>query len=173
MSEGDPWLDEPQLDAWITLAAFLETVPAQIESQLKRDSGINLFEYTVLAMLSEQADRSLVMSDLADVAFASLSRLSHAAKRLEARGWIERRTGGGGRRHTTVHLTDAGLDAMTSAAPLHVANVRALLVDPLSARELATFTRLSRKILAAADPELDRRLDEMIPEVVRRNLGDG
>ena len=171
MAAEDAWLDEAQLRAWITFNVFLEVFPATIEAQLKRDSGINLFEYTVLAMLSEQDDHALVMSDLADIAFGSLSRLSHAVTRLERRGWAERQAGYGGRRHTTVHLTDEGQKAMAAAAPLHVARVREIFVDPLTDAELAALASLNRKLIQAADPELDERLDSLIPEIVARNMG--
>ncbi|MEM7338385.1 MAG: MarR family winged helix-turn-helix transcriptional regulator [Actinomycetota bacterium] len=171
MVTDDAWLDDEQLRAWVTLMAFLEVMPSSVEGQLKRDVGVNLFEYSVLAMLSEQVDRTLVMSDLAQVAFGSLSRLSHAVTRLERRGWVERRAGSGGRRHNTVWLTDAGLEAITDAAPLHVAHVRELLVAPLSAAELATLTSLLRRLIGAANPALDERLDHLVPTIIERNLG--
>lgn len=163
------WLNADQLQAWVTLSAFLEAFPAAVETQLKQDAGINLFEYSVLAMLSEQEDRTLVMTDLANVAFGSLSRLSHAVTRLERRGWTERRAGSGGRRHNTVHLTNEGLQAMEVAAPQHASHVRQILIEPLTNDELQTLARLTRKLIAATDAELNKRLDDLIPAVVARN----
>lgn len=167
----DPWLDESQLAAWITLVAFTEVFPASIDAQLKDRLGINRFEYSLLAMLSEEPDRALVMSDLAGVTFGSLSRLSHAVGRLEHRGWVERHAGEGGRRHTVVTLTDAGMETIEGAAPDHAAHLRSVMIDPLTSEELDAFTAIARKIVARIDPATDQRLAEMIPEVVRRNLG--
>lgn len=167
-TEG-PWLSAEQLRAWISLIAFLEVVPASIDGQLKRDIGINRFEYGVLAMLSEQDDRTLTMTDLAQVAFGSLSRVSHAVTRLEARGWVERGAGSTGRRHAVVHLTDDGLAAVREAAPAHVAHVRTILVDPLTNDELRALGRLLRRIVQAADPPLAEDLEDLIPAILHRN----
>lgn len=169
---NDVWLNATQLRTWITLSAFLEAFPAAVEAQLKQDTGINQFEYNILAMLSEQDDCTLVMTDLANVAFGSLSRLSHAVTRLEKRGWVQRSTGSGGRRHNTVTLTETGVGAIKAAAPLHAGFVRQALVDPLSDDELETLTRLTRKLIGATNPALDQRLEEMIPAVIARNSGN-
>lgn len=171
MDTDNVWLNAEQLRAWVTLSAFLEAFPAAVETQLKQDAGVNLFEYSILAMLSEQEDRTLVMTELANVAFGSLSRLSHAVTRLERRGWAERSAGSGGRRHNRVHLTDEGFQAMEVAAPQHVSYVRQILVDPLSDDELQTLERLTRKLIAATDSQLDERLDDLIPDVLSRNRG--
>lgn len=171
MATDDPWLDEDQLAAWLTVVAFSEVFPASIDAQLKEGLGINRFEYSVLAMLSEEPGHTLVMSDLAAVTFGSLSRLSHAVGRLEERGWVERQPGEGGRRHTVVRLTEAGRGTIESAAPDHVAHVRSVMVQPLSDDELVALTAITRKLVARIDPDTDAHLAEMIPEVVRRNLG--
>lgn len=171
MVTDDPWLDEPQLRAWTTMAVLLEVLPSAIDAQLRRDADLNRFEYTLLAMLSEEDDHTLVMSDLARVAFGSLSRLSHAVTRLEKRGLVERQAGSGGRRHTVVRLTAAGHETIVGLAPRHVAEVRRRFVDPLSADELATLTRLAGKLVAASDPEAHDHLERLIPDVIARNLG--
>jgi len=171
MTNGDPWLDETQLAAWLTLVAFSEVFPASVDAQLKERLGVNRFEYSVLAMLSEEAGHALVMTDLAAVTFGSLSRLSHAVGRLEQRGWLERKPGAGGRRHTVVTLTDAGLNAIREAAPDHAAHVQDVMIDPLTDDELVALTTIARKLVARIDPEMDSRLAELIPDVIRRNLG--
>ena len=171
MAPEDPWLDEDQLAAWLTLVAFSEAFPASVDAQLKERMGVNRFEYSVLAMLSEETSHTMVMSDLAALTLGSLSRLSHAVGRLEQRGWVERQPGEGGRRHTVVGLTPAGLEAIESAAPDHAAHVQRVMVDPLTDDELVALTAITRKLLARVAPEIDHHLDQMIPEVVRRNLG--
>ena len=162
-------LTADQLEAWILLNAFLETVPSAIDAQLKNDAGINLFEYTVLAMMSEQPDQTIAMSRLADVSFGSISRLSHAVGRLEKRGWVEKRAGEGGRRHNTVSLTDEGFAALRSVAGHHIANVRRLLVEPLTSDELDALRSALRKMIGAADDEVASLLDVQIPDVIARN----
>ena len=56
------------------LPAPLITLPAALDAQLQRDAGINHFEYVVMAMLSEQPDHALPMSQLSSVVAGSLSR---------------------------------------------------------------------------------------------------
>ncbi len=152
MVTDDPWLDDAQLRAWITVLALLETLPTAIDGQLKRESGVNRFEYSVLAMLSASEDHSLPMSDLAGAAFGSLSRLSHAVGRLERRGWVERCPGSFGRRHTVARLTEQGRIELERAAPGHAREVRRLLVDPLSDDELQALAAIAAKVLASIDP---------------------
>lgn len=168
--ETPPWLDAAQLTTWVTLMAFMEHFPADIEAQLKRDSGLNRFEYTVMAMLSEHDGHELAMSDLAGVAFGSLSRLSHAVTRLEARGWVEREPGSGGRRHNVVRLTDDGLAAMQEASAHHVRHVDEVFVQPLTDDEVEALGTICAKLLRATSAEVGDLLDRMIPEVVARNL---
>ena len=77
------WLSEDQLDDWKSLVRLLMTLPPALDAQLKRDAGLNVYEYHVLAALSTAPERSLLMSELAALAHASASRLSHAVSRLE------------------------------------------------------------------------------------------
>ena len=104
-----PWLSPDQQRDWRALITLLMTLPPALDAQLKRDAGVNAFEYQVLAALSEAPGRTLVLSNLAALAQGSLSRLSHAITRLERSGWVKRRncTERGGRR-TEARLTDAG-----------------------------------------------------------------
>src|SRR5690348_3099689 len=86
-----PWLSDDERHAWMAFSAMLMTVPPAIDGQLKRDAGINFFEYSILTSLSESPDHTVRMSTLAHLAGGSLSRLSHAVSRLERQGWVRRR----------------------------------------------------------------------------------
>jgi DNA-binding MarR family transcriptional regulator len=79
------WLDGPEDATWRALAMVLVKLPWALESQLKRDAGLSFIEYHALARLSEDPHHTLRMSVLAELTHASLSRLSHLIKRLEAR----------------------------------------------------------------------------------------
>lgn len=136
-------------------------VPAALDAQLQRDVGINHFEYGVLAALSERSSRRLPMSRLAGLANGSQSRLSHAVRRLEERGWIERHPSPDNGRVIEAHLTDAGWDAIVAAAPAHVTEARRLVIDALTPEQITQLSAIGRAVLAATDPEslawLDRR----------------
>src|ERR1700733_8959966 len=84
-SKTPHWLDQEERAAWLGLIRLVTRLPSVLDAQLQHDAELSFFEYSVLAMLSEQPDRVLRMSHLAAVTSASLSRLSHVARRLESR----------------------------------------------------------------------------------------
>jgi DNA-binding MarR family transcriptional regulator len=142
------WLsDEQQLD-WAALMALVMTLPPALDAQLKRDAGVNSFEYHVLARLSMARDRRLVLSDLAEQAQGSLSRLSHALTRLERAGWVERRACTEPGRRVEARLTDAGMAKLEAMAPGHVREARRLVVDVLTPEQLAALGEAARAITA-------------------------
>jgi len=148
-----PWLSPAELDAWLSLVALTLKVPAALDAQLQRDVGINHFEYGVLAALSEQPDRTLRMSQLAGLANGSQSRLSHAVRRLEERGWVQRSPSHDNRRVIEAHLTDAGWEAIAAAAPAHVREARRLVIDALTPEQVGQLSAIGRAVLAATDPD--------------------
>jgi hypothetical protein len=84
------WLSADERAAWPAVAALMVKPPAALDGRLEADAGLGFFEYMVLAVLSEQPDRTRQMSDLAGLTSASLSRLSHTARRLERQGFLTR-----------------------------------------------------------------------------------
>ena len=64
------------------------------------------------------------MSELAEAARSSRSRLSHAVARLEERGWVRRLNCPTDRRGQLAQLTDEGFAVVEAAAPGHVEAVR-------------------------------------------------
>lgn len=157
--DGDAprWLDPEERAAWLSILRVVTTLPAALDVQLERDEDLNYFEYIVLAMLSEQPDLVLRMSQLAAVTNASPSRLSHVAKRLEGRGLMRREPDERDGRGTNAILTEAGLATVRRAAPGHVANVRALVIDALSPAQLRQLATANERILARTDPEAATR----------------
>jgi DNA-binding MarR family transcriptional regulator len=91
------------------------------------------------------------MSSLADLANASLSRLSHLVKRLEERGLVRREPDPADGRFTDAILTEKGLRALAEAAPGHVAHVRSVVVDVLSPEQLRRLGRDANRITSRID----------------------
>jgi DNA-binding MarR family transcriptional regulator len=141
------WLTAEEKAAWVPLAAMLVKLPPALDAQVQRDIGANHFEYGVLAHLSEAPGRTLRLRELASRTNGSLSRLSHVVKRLEQRGWISREPSPDDTRYANVVLTDAGWDAVVTAAPGHLATVRRLVIDPLSATQLRYLRSISTRIV--------------------------
>lgn len=147
------WLDAAEHAAWLATAALLIRLPTALDAQLQADSGLSFFEYSVLAVLSEQPERRMVMSDIAAMSSSSLSRLSHTATRLEKRGCLVRERVPGPGRRTEAVLTAAGMELIRSAAPRHVARVRELLVDAVTPADLAALARIGRTVMERIDPD--------------------
>ncbi len=146
------WLDEQEREAWVRLAAVMELLPAQLDSQLRRDSGLTYFEYFVLAMLSEAPDRVLRMSALAGRTNATLARLSHVVSRLEERGLVQRFACPEDRRATNTGLTEDGWRVLVAAAPGHVTTVRRLAFDGLDGEQVSQLSEIAGAILGKVDP---------------------
>src|ERR1700683_4213470 len=126
------WLTAAELDSWLSVVRLISWLPWSIDQHRPRDSNLGMVEYQVMARLSQSPERTLRMSLLADLANASLSRLSHLVKRLEQRGFLRREPHAADGRFPNAILTDEGFQARAEAAPEHVAHVRSLVVDVLS-----------------------------------------
>ena len=147
------WLDENEREAWLRLVAVVELLPGVLDAQLRSQAGLTHFEYYVLAMLSEVPGRTLRMTALAQRTNATLPRLSHVVRRLQARGLAERTPCPEDKRATNVRLTGAGWEAVVAAAPGHVAAVRNHVLDPLSPEQLEQLRSIGDALLTRLDPD--------------------
>ena len=146
------WLDADERATWLSLSRIIVKLPSAMDGQLERDADLNYFEYIVMAMLSEQEDRTLRMSQLAALSNASLSRLSHVAERLENRGFLQREPDPDDGRYTRAVLTDAGMDKVVTSAAGHVTAVRELVFDALSTAQQRRLREAIDAILNRVDP---------------------
>ncbi|GAA0548685.1 MarR family winged helix-turn-helix transcriptional regulator [Paractinoplanes ferrugineus] len=156
-----PWLSHDEKAAWLSLTAMLMTLPAAIDAQLKRDSGLNFFEYSILVSLERPENHKVRMSVLAMMAGGSMSRLSHAVSRLERQGWVRRVAADGEPRCVSAELTEAGLAVLVAAAPGHVREARRLVFDPLTAAQVKQLQKACREIVGVTDPGSAATLDEI------------
>jgi len=150
--DGEVWLEDGQQESWRAVVGLLMMLPAALESDLRRTADLTMFDYLVLASLSEAPQRTLQMSALAARSNASLSRLSHVVTRLEKRGWVAREVCGHDGRVTNAVLTRSGWEKVLATAPHHAQAVRDLVVDPLSPLQLRQLGTIAATI--------GRRIDE-------------
>ena len=134
------WLDAQEQNVWREYLHASRLLEAALDHDLQA-FGLQLSEYEILSMLSEQPDRRLRMSAIAELVVQSRSRLTHTAGRLESRGWVRRQACAGDRRGVELVLTDAGWAEVTAMAPIHVRSVRSNLLDYLSRADLLAFGR--------------------------------
>lgn len=139
------WLTEEEKEAWTGLTSLVLLLPGKLEAPL-REVDLTLFEYLTLSHVSDAPERRIRMSELAFLANGSLSRLSNVVKRFEQRGWVTRSPDPDDGRYTLAHLTDAGYRLVVAAAPIHVRAVRELVLDPLTAGDMKSLTRIAGKL---------------------------
>ncbi len=159
--EQPRWLDDDEQLAWRTFLRASSELMAALDADLL-PQGVSLSEYEILAMLSEEPDSDIRMSVLADLVSQSRSRLTHAANRLERRGWVARQRSERDGRGVLLSLTPEGRAAVGSLAPVHLESVRARLVDLLTREELLELGRLMQ-VLRGGEPSPARRAQDACP----------
>ncbi|MEH1164390.1 MarR family transcriptional regulator [Micromonospora sp. CPCC 205539] len=140
------WLDSDEQRTWRAFLTASRALMDTLDRELQRDAGMPHAYYEILVRLSEAPGRRLRMSDLADAAGSSRSRLSHAVARLEAAGWVRREECPTDRRGQIALLTDAGFATLAAAAPGHVEGVRQHLFDALSPAQVDQLRRISETL---------------------------
>ncbi|SCG71900.1 MarR family winged helix-turn-helix transcriptional regulator [Micromonospora humi] len=140
------WLDPDEQRTWRAFLTASRALMDTLDRELQRDAGMPHAYYEILVRLSEAPGRRLRMSDLADATGSSRSRLSHAAARLEAAGWIRREDCPTDRRGQLAVLTDEGFATLAAAAPGHVEGVRRHLFDALSPAQVDQLRRISETL---------------------------
>lgn len=117
----------------MSVVRLITRLPWALDAQLQRDAELSMAEYMTMAKRAEFPEWTLRMSTLAEHTSSSLSRLSHLVKRLESRGYVRCEPDPGDGRFTNAILRADGMSKLESAAADHVAYVRHLVVDNLSA----------------------------------------
>jgi DNA-binding MarR family transcriptional regulator len=143
------WLSPEQQRAWRRYLEVSRRLPAELGRDLQASSGLTSAEYEVLVNLSEADGGRLRPYQLGAAMQWEQSRLSHQLTRMQRRGLVCREDCAGDARGAFVILTEAGSAAIKSAAPAHVAAVRRLVFDRLTADETRAFDNACAKILAA------------------------
>ena len=147
----DLWLTPGELASWLSVVRLITRLPWALDGQLQRDADLSMIEYMTMAMLAEAPQWTMRMSELAERTSASLSRLSHLAKRLESRGHLRREPDPADGRFTNAVLLPAGMRTLEQAAPGHVAFVRHLVIDNLSAERLRRLGQDAERIVQRID----------------------
>jgi DNA-binding MarR family transcriptional regulator len=134
------WLDTDEQYAWRQYLRASRLLEAALDHDLQAH-GLQLSEYEIISILSEQPEGRLRMSVIAELVVQSRSRLTHTAGRLENRGWVRRDACTGDRRGVELVLTDTGYAEIARMAPTHVGSVRGNLLDHLSREDLLALGR--------------------------------
>ena len=134
------WLTPSEMEAW---RAYILTSRRLIEvlEQALNNHDLSIADYEVLAQLSDAPGRRMRMSELADAALLSRSRLSHRMKVMEQAGLIRKEECPDDRRGAFAVMTEKGWGAIVAAAPDHVASVRRVFTDVLTSADQQVIAR--------------------------------
>ncbi len=139
------WLNQAEMTAWrryiIASRRLLEALDLDLQ-----DHDLSMSDYEILAQLSDAPDRRLRMSELAEIALLSRSRLSHRMKVMEKAGWVKREACPIDKRGYFAVMTPKGWKAIVAAAPDHVESVRTRFIDHLSKVDQATLAEIFEKV---------------------------
>jgi len=131
----------------ISVGIFLQSVG---------DSGITPVQYAALQVVSNQPgidQRTLARNIALDT-----STTGGVVDRLEARGWLERRTSPEDRRARQLFLTRAGDQALAETIPAML-RAQEQILAPLTERQRAEFMRLLQ-VLVTQNNEMSRAPSE-------------
>lgn len=141
------WLTAEQMRAWRGYLGLVRRLDDRLGRDLQEQSGLSLADYEILVRLSEAPQRRLRMTELAQAAMVSKSRLSHQLTRMELRRLVCREECPSDGRGTLAVLTDHGYDVLVAAVPGHVASVHEHLLDRLTDEQVRALGDLSVAVL--------------------------
>src|SRR3954470_12511597 len=132
-------LNEVELGAWVGFLRAHHTLVAELDDELRREHGLPLTSFDVLAQLELAPERQLRMSELAEAVLLSRSGLTRLVERLESKGLLERRECTEDARGAFAVLTDEGRTLLSEARETHLVGVRRLFVERFDEEELQSL----------------------------------
>jgi DNA-binding MarR family transcriptional regulator len=124
-------------DAWIGLLQTHRRLTRELDAELERHHDLSFSALEILGRLAHAPERHLRMSDLAERASLSLSRVSRLVDQLERRGATARQACPTDARVVHVTLTPDGVELLKAAQETHFAGVEERFFGPLSDEEVA------------------------------------
>ncbi|QNP71801.1 MarR family transcriptional regulator [Streptomyces roseirectus] len=145
------WLNPDEMRAWRAYISAVFLLEDTLDRQLQQDAGMPHLYYSILANLSEEPERQLRMTDLAERTKITRSRLTYAVTRLEKDGLVRREQCRWDKRGSIAALTDEGLAILERIAPGHVETVRSAVFDQLTPEQVGQLEEISRRIAGALE----------------------
>lgn len=153
MNDTVPWLSEEEQRAWRAYVRLHQKLSARLVADLQTRSKLSGADFAVLVALTDAAEGRLRFQELAEEIDWERSRLSHQVGRMIKRDLVAREECAEDGRGAFVVITPHGREVIEAAAPEHVATVRRLVVDAISAEDFAALGRISAQLIEHLDNE--------------------
>jgi DNA-binding MarR family transcriptional regulator len=128
-------LSPDELAAWRGFLRVHSELTHELDSELRAEHDTPLTSYEVLLLLNDSGEGRLRMSELADRALLSRSGLTRLVDRLVGRGFVTREDCPDDARGYFAVITETGRAAFAEARRTHLAGVRRLFLERLSAEQ--------------------------------------
>jgi DNA-binding MarR family transcriptional regulator len=135
------------MPAWLALVRTHTRLWDLVEAQMRRDHGLTMARYDVLARL-DMAGGRLGLSELAASLLLSPSGLSKLLDRMEASGLVRRDPDPRDARAAFAAITPHGRSLARNARQGHHAFLQRTFGDALDAHDLADLTRIMNRLSA-------------------------
>jgi DNA-binding MarR family transcriptional regulator len=133
------------MPAWLALIRTYARLWDQLEAQVRRDHGLTIARYDVLAHV-EMAGGQLGLSELASSVVLSPSGLSKLLDRMEASGLVRRDPDPDDARSTFATITPAGRTLVKQVRRSHHKLLQKTFGDALDDRDVDDLTRIMGRI---------------------------
>ncbi|MGP3928223.1 MarR family winged helix-turn-helix transcriptional regulator [Streptomyces sp. 8N616] len=147
------WLTDEEQRTWQAYLHATALLEDHLDRQLQRDAAMPHVYYGLLVTLERAPERRMRMTELAQNAKITRSRLSHAVARLEKNGWVRREDCPSDRRGQLAVLTDEGYAVLENSAPGHVSAVRGAIFDRLTPQQVRQLGEICGIIAEGLQPE--------------------
>jgi DNA-binding MarR family transcriptional regulator len=136
------------MPAWLALIRTYTRMWEQVEAQMRRDTGLTMARYDVLAQLDMSGGR-LGLTDLASSILLSQSGLSKLLDRMEASGLVRRDPDPRDGRAAIAAITPQGRSLIMKARQSHHEFLRQTFAEALNEDDLADLARVMDQIGAS------------------------
>jgi DNA-binding MarR family transcriptional regulator len=140
------FLSEQEERAWTGLVDTHEALVRELDARLLAEHNMPLSTFEALMQIAHAGGGTITISALAERVRLSPSHVSRLVIDLERRGFVERQRSTADSRSTRAAITEAGRKQLQEAGGTYLSTIRALLLDPLSEREVKQLVRTWERI---------------------------
>lgn len=133
--------------AWVGFLRAHSLITKALDADLIANFGLQLSAFEVLSKLEDAQDGRMRMSDLAEQALLSQSRVSRLVTELESSGLMDRQSCPTDSRVVYAAITDNGRELLRRVEDRHFESIDARFFDPLKQSEIKQLAALWPRVI--------------------------